>query len=109
MRQVVLAVLGGLGLAAGPAFAGGAEVFDFNKAVANADRDREAINRFLVRASDYTVSAVVVNKEIPLHQHDDGSHVLYIVSGRGTATLDGQPVTLKPGNDPLRPLSQLPA
>lgn len=97
MRQVVLAVLGGLGLVVGPAFAGQAEVFDFNKEVAKADHEREAINRYMVRTPEYTVSAVVVNKEIPLHQHDDGSHVLYVVSGQGTATLDGQPVTLKAG------------
>jgi quercetin dioxygenase-like cupin family protein len=51
----------------------------------------------LVRAPEYTVSAVVVNKEIPPHQHDDAGHVLYIVSGHGTATLDGQSVSLTPG------------
>jgi quercetin dioxygenase-like cupin family protein len=97
MRRRALTVLAGMLLMTGAALAGDAEVFDFNREVATADREREAINRFMVRAPEYTVSAVVVNKEIPLHQHDDGSHVLYIVSGHGTATLDGQPVSLKPG------------
>jgi quercetin dioxygenase-like cupin family protein len=97
MRRRALTVLAGMILMTGAALAGDAEVFDFNREVATADHEREAISRFMVRAPEYTVSAVIVNKEIPLHQHDDGSHVLYIVSGHGTATLDGQPVSLTPG------------
>ena len=97
MKKIALTVVAGMSLMAGSVFAGGAEVFDFNAEVANADRERPAINRYMVRAPEYTTSAVVVNKEIPLHQHNDGSHVLYIVSGRGTATLDGKLVMLKPG------------
>ena len=97
MGRRALTVLAGVILMTGAALAGGAEVFDFNDEVATADHEHDAINRYMVRAPEYTVSAVVVNKEIPLHQHDDGGHVLYIVSGHGTATLDGQPVSLKPG------------
>jgi quercetin dioxygenase-like cupin family protein len=40
---------------------------------------------------------VAVNDEIPTHRHEDGNHVLYIVSGRGTATVDGKAIALKPG------------
>ena len=43
------------------------------------------------------MNAVAVNDEIPTHRHEDGSHVLYIVSGRGTASVEGKPVALKPG------------
>ncbi|HKN47973.1 MAG: hypothetical protein DME09_18305 [Candidatus Rokuibacteriota bacterium] len=97
MRRRALTVLAGLILMTGSAWAGDAEVFDFDQEVATADQEREAVSRFMVRAPEYAVSAVVVSKAIPLHQHDDGSHVLFIVSGRGTALLDGQSVALKPG------------
>ena len=97
MRRRALTVLAGLILMTGSALAGGPEVFDFDEEVATADPERGAVSRFMVRGPEYTVSAVVVNNAIPLHQHDDGSHVLFIVSGRGTAMLDGQSVALKPG------------
>jgi quercetin dioxygenase-like cupin family protein len=84
-------------LVAGPALAAEGEVFDLAGALGKADRQRPAVNRFLVRASEYTVSAVAVNDEIPTHRHEDGNHVLYIVSGRGTATVDGKAIALKPG------------
>lgn len=87
-----------LGLAAGgPAFGAEAEVFDFKSEIAKTNPQAGAASRFLVRRPEFTVNAVVVREEIPTHQHDDGSHVLYIVSGQGTATIDGKPVALKPG------------
>jgi quercetin dioxygenase-like cupin family protein len=64
---------------------------------ATADAGGGAASRYLVRHPDYTVSALVVRDEIPTHQHDDGSHVLYIVSGQGTATIEGKPIALKAG------------
>lgn len=94
MRVALVAVAS---LVAGPALAGEAEVFDLADALGKVDRQRPAVNRFLVRAPEYTVSAVAVNDEIPTHRHEDGNHVLYIVSGRGTVTLDGKAIALKPG------------
>jgi mannose-6-phosphate isomerase-like protein (cupin superfamily) len=81
-----------------PGFAGDAEVFDVSKELSEAVRGgRRAVNVALVKMPDYTVNAVAVKDEIPLHRHDKGSHVLYIISGRGTVTIDGKPVALKPG------------
>ena len=96
MKRVALAVTA-LSLLAGPAFAGEAEVFDVTKELTGAGQGRRAVNLPLVKTPEYTVNAVAVKDEIPMHRHEDGSHVLYIVSGRGTATLDNKPVALKPG------------
>jgi len=95
--QIALGVVAGMTLIGGASFAGEAEVFDLNKALSGAGQGRRAVNLSLVKTPEYTVNAVAVKEEIPMHRHEDGSHVLYIVSGRGTATLDGKPVTLKPG------------
>ena len=96
-KRMALAVVTGMGLLAGPAFAGEAEVFDVGKALSGAGQGRSAVSLPLVKAPEYTVNAVAVRDEIPMHRHEDGRHVLYIVSGRGTATFDGKPVALKPG------------
>ena len=96
MKRVALAVTA-MSLLVGSAFAGEAEVFDVSKKLGGAGQGRRAVNLSLVKTPEYTVNAVAVKEEIPMHRHEDGSHVLYIVSGRGTATLDGKPVTLKPG------------
>jgi mannose-6-phosphate isomerase-like protein (cupin superfamily) len=94
----VVAVVLGLSLLVSPGFAGDAEVFDVSKELSEAVRGgRRAVNVSLVKMPDYTVNAVAVKDEIPLHRHDKGSHVLYIISGRGTVTIDGKPVALKPG------------
>jgi len=97
VMKLLALVLTALSLLAGPAFAGEAEVFDLNKELGGAGQGRRAASLSLVKTPEYTVNAVAVKEEIPMHRHEDGSHVLYIVSGRGTATLDGKPVTLKPG------------
>lgn len=97
MTQLARAIFVATSLAAAAALAGEAEVFDFKSEIARAGRHGAAANRFLVKMPEYTVSAVVVRDEIPTHQHDDGGHVLYIVSGRGTVTLEGKTVPLKPG------------
>ena len=96
MKRVALAVTA-MSLLAGPAFAGEAEVFDVTKALSGAGQGRRAVNLPLVKTPEYTVNAVAVKDEIPMHRHEDGSHLLYIVSGRGTVTLDNKPVALKPG------------
>ncbi len=92
-----LALVAGLTLTAAAAFAGEAEVFDLGKELSGAGQGRRSVSLSLVKTPEYTVNAVAVNDEIPTHRHDDGSHVLYIVSGRGTVTIDGKPVALKPG------------
>jgi quercetin dioxygenase-like cupin family protein len=51
----------------------------------------------MVKTPQYTAGAIAVKEEIKMHRHKDGNHVIYIVSGRGSATLDGKPVVLKPG------------
>jgi quercetin dioxygenase-like cupin family protein len=97
MKRLALALVVVTSLFAAAAFAGDAEVFDFNKEIAKANPQASAANRFMIRMPEYTVSAVVVKDEIPTHDHNDGSHVLYIVSGHGTATVAGKAVALKPG------------
>jgi len=97
MRRLALVVVAGMSLCATIASAGDAEVFDFNKEIAKANPQAGAGNRFMIRTGEYTVSAVVVRDEIPTHDHKDGNHVLYIVSGQGKAIVAGKPIPLKPG------------
>jgi quercetin dioxygenase-like cupin family protein len=94
---MTLALIVGMSLLARPAFAGEAEVFDVGKELSSAGQGRRAVSLSLIKTPEYTVNAVAVRDGIPMHRHEDGSHVLYIVSGRGTATLDGKPVALEPG------------
>jgi quercetin dioxygenase-like cupin family protein len=84
-------------LTASVAFAADGEVFDLSKELSTAGQGRRAVSLSLIKKPEYTVNAVAVNDEIPTHQHEDGSHVLYIVSGRGTIVLDGKAVAVKPG------------
>jgi quercetin dioxygenase-like cupin family protein len=98
MRGAVLAIVATLGLAAGWAFAqGGSEVLDFSSEVKKGDQRAGFTLKQMVKTPTYTAGAIAVKEEIKMHRHKDGSHVLYIVSGRGTATLDGKSVSLKPG------------
>jgi quercetin dioxygenase-like cupin family protein len=92
-----LSVVAATLLMATAALAGEVEVFDVGKELAGADDGRRAVNRRLVREPAYTVNAVAVNDEIPSHRHEDAGHVLYIVSGRGTALVGEERVALKPG------------
>jgi quercetin dioxygenase-like cupin family protein len=96
VKRLVLMVVSASWLAS-PAFAAEPEVFDVGKELSTAAVGRRTTNVSLVKMPDYTVNAVAVKDEIPLHRHDEGTHVLYIVSGRGTAMLGGKPVPLKPG------------
>ena len=95
--RMALLVLTAVGLTASPVLAGGPEAFDVGKELGGAGSERRAVSLSLVKMPEYTVNAVAVKDEVPMHRHEDGSHVLYIVSGRGTASLDGKPVALKPG------------
>jgi quercetin dioxygenase-like cupin family protein len=97
MKLITLALVMGIALSAEPAFAGNAEIFDFKSEAAKTDKEAGAASRYLIRRPEYTVSVLVVREEIPSHQHDDGIHVLYVVSGQGTVTIEGKPVALKPG------------
>jgi len=83
-------------LGAGSALAGG-EVFEFSEEVTKGYERPAFRAKELVRTPEYTVAAIAVKEEIKMHQHPDASHVLYIVSGHGVMTLDGKPITLKPG------------
>jgi quercetin dioxygenase-like cupin family protein len=94
---LAIATLIALMASASPAVAGDGAVFDLGKELSGAGQGRRAVSRPLVKMPEYTVNAVAVNDEIPTHRHEDGSHVLYIVSGRGTVIIDGKPVALKPG------------
>ena len=97
MTGMAIALVAGMTLTAGAALASEAAVFDLAKELSGAGQGRRAVSRSLVKTPEYTVNAVAVNDEIPTHRHDDGSHVLYIVSGQGTVILDGKSVALKPG------------
>ena len=97
MNTLTWALLAGMTLTWSAVFADEAEVFDVGKVLSGAGQGRRAVSLGLVKRPEYTVNAVAVNDEIPTHRHEDGSHVLYIVSGRGTASVDGKPVALEPG------------
>jgi quercetin dioxygenase-like cupin family protein len=96
MKQRVLLALAMMSLVAGWAFAGG-EVFDFNEEITKGYERPAFRAKELLKTPEYTVSALAVKEELKTHQHSDTTHVLYIISGHGTMTLDGQPVALKPG------------
>ena len=97
MTGMAIALVAGMTLTAGAALASEAAVFDLAKELSGGGQGRRAVSRSLIKMPEYTVNAVAVNDEIPMHRHDDGSHVLYIVSGQGTVILDGKSVALKPG------------
>jgi quercetin dioxygenase-like cupin family protein len=71
-------------------------VYVFSDEVAKGVEVRGFTSRVMVRQASYTVGAIAA-REIPLHRHPDGDHVLYIVSGQGTIFLDGERVELRPG------------
>lgn len=50
-----------------------------------------------MKTSAYTAGAIAVRDEIKMHRHNDGNHVIYIVSGMGKAVVDGTTVPLRPG------------
>jgi len=96
MKRMALAIVMGISLAAGAAFAGG-ETFDFSDEVKKGDQRAGFTLKQIVKTPNYTAGAIAVKEEIKMHRHKDGNHVIYIVSGRGTAILDGKAIALKPG------------
>ncbi len=96
LYSVMAAAVGAI-LAAGLALAGSSEVFNFSDEVAKGDQKAGFTLKQMVKTPEYTAGAISVKDEIKMHVHRDGNHVIYIVSGSGTAVLDGKPVTLKPG------------
>ena len=96
MKRMVLLTLAMTSLGAGWAFAGG-EVFDFNEEMKQGYERPAFRAKEILKTPEYTVSALAVKEELKEHRHSDATHVLYIISGHGTITLDGKPVALKPG------------
>ena len=97
MKRMMLAALVGIGLLAGSALAQRSEVFDFAEEVKKGEQRAGFTLKEMIKTPSYTVGAIAVKKGIKTHRHKDGSHVIYIVSGRGTATLDCKPIALNPG------------
>jgi quercetin dioxygenase-like cupin family protein len=95
--RMVVSVMFGLGLLPGAAFGAETEAFDVGKELSRAGQGRSVVSVPLLKMAEYTVNAVAVKDEIPTHRHDNGNHVLYIISGQGTATVGGAPVALKSG------------
>jgi quercetin dioxygenase-like cupin family protein len=94
---MVMTMVVGLSFMAGAAWAAEGQMLEFQEQVKKGAPREGFTFQQMVKTSDYTVGAVAVKDEIKMHRHNDGNHVLYIVSGQGTATLDGQQVSLKPG------------
>lgn len=84
-------------VAIGAAQAPKSEVFDFNEEVEKGDQRAGFTLKQMVKTPDYTAGAIAVKEEIKMHRHKDGNHVIFVVSGKGTAILDGKSITLKPG------------
>ena len=70
--------------------------FEFSNEVKQGEQRAGFTNKVLVKTAAFTVGALAVN-EIKPHRHNDGSHVLYIVSGGGTMMHGDTTITLKPG------------
>jgi mannose-6-phosphate isomerase-like protein (cupin superfamily) len=81
----------------GTALANGTHgVYVFSDEVAKGDERGGFTVKMMVRQPTYTVGAIAA-RDIAPHRHPDGDHVLYIVSGRGTMTMGGERVELRPG------------
>ena len=93
---IVLTAAMGISLMAGSAFAED-HAFNFNDEVKKGEERPGFTLKVLVKEPTYTVGAVAVKDEIKAHRHNDGDHVLYIVSGQGAMTHGNQTITLKPG------------
>ena len=96
MKWIVLAVLIGMSLVAGPAWAED-NAFNFNDEVKQGTPGAGFTAKAIVSTPTYKVNAIAVKEEIKAHRHPDGDHVSYIVSGQGTLTLADKPIALKPG------------
>ena len=71
--------------------------FEFSDEVKQGEQRPGFTNKVMVKAATFTVSAIAIKDEVKLHRHNDGAHVVYIVSGGGTMTHGDQTITLKPG------------
>jgi mannose-6-phosphate isomerase-like protein (cupin superfamily) len=96
MQRIGLAVLIGMGLIAGSVYADN-HAFEFNDEVKKGEQRAGFTNKAVVKTATFTVGAVAVKEEIKPHRHNDGAHVLYIVSGGGTMMHGDKTITLKPG------------
>jgi mannose-6-phosphate isomerase-like protein (cupin superfamily) len=96
MKRMRLAVLVGISLVAGSAWAEN-YAFEFSQEVKQGEQRPGFTNRVMVKTATFTVGAVAVTEAIKPHRHHDGAHVLYVVSGGGTMTHGDQTITLKPG------------
>ena len=85
-----------MGLVAGSACADN-HALEFSDEVKKGEQRPGFINKAMVKTPTFTVGAVAVKDEIKAHRHNDGSHVLYIVSGAGTMLNGDKTITLKPG------------
>ena len=91
-----LAVLTGMSLVGWSAFAEN-HVFEFSNEVRQGEQRPGFSNKVMVKTPTFTVGAVAIKDEVQLHRHNDGSHVVYIVSGGGTMTHGSETIVLKPG------------
>lgn len=96
MKWTTLAVLVSVGLVARGACAENFS-FEFSDEVKKGEPRPGFTNNAMVKTPTFTVGAVSVKDEIKPHRHNDGSHVLYIVSGAGTMTHGDRTIALKPG------------
>jgi mannose-6-phosphate isomerase-like protein (cupin superfamily) len=96
MKTAGLAALIGLSLIAGSVLAQ-EYALEFGNEVKQGEQRAGFTNKVMVKSPTFTVGAVAVKDEIKPHRHNDGSHVLYIVSGSGTMMHGDKTITLKPG------------
>jgi mannose-6-phosphate isomerase-like protein (cupin superfamily) len=96
MQRIGLAVLMGISLVAGSVYADN-HAFEFSDEVKKGEQRPGFTNKAMVKTATFTVGAVAVKEEIKPHRHNDGAHVLYIVSGGGTMMHGDKTITLKPG------------
>ena len=96
MQRIGLAVLMGISLVAGSVYADN-HAFEFSDEVKKGEQRPGFTNKAMVKTTTFTVGAVAVKEEIKPHRHNDGAHVLYIVSGGGTMMHGDKTITLKPG------------
>jgi mannose-6-phosphate isomerase-like protein (cupin superfamily) len=91
-----VAVFMGMSLVAGSVRAEN-HALEFSNEVKQGEQRPGFTNKVMVKTDTFTVGAVAVQDEIKPHRHNDGAHVLYMVSGGGTMTHGDKTITLKPG------------
>jgi quercetin dioxygenase-like cupin family protein len=91
-----LAVLTAASLIAASGFAEN-YVFEFSDEVRQGEQRPGFSNKVMVKTATFTVGTVAIKDEVKLHRHNDGAHVVYIVSGGGTMTHGSETIVLKPG------------